>query len=122
MKQGRPKDPSKAKNRIISIVLTEPAYKVYMEQCHLRSRMGRTQPGKWIHKFVSDEILIKFSKGKEAVLLQDLLEAQERMKKAEIELRRVATQLSIHRDETAFKEQKPQKFPTPEQTPDPIPV
>lgn len=70
MAKGRPKNPRKAQNRIMSIVLNEKAFLIFQEVCKKR------EDKRWIHRYVSEHIIRDFENGSEAFILHQLLETQ----------------------------------------------
>lgn len=71
MKQGRPKDPRKARNRIVSVVLSEKALIVYRDVCSSR------KDKRWFHRYVSERVIDDFIKDPEKMVRKELVRLQQ---------------------------------------------
>ena len=71
-KRGRPKVVSKAKDRVISVILNEKAFGIYRTQCKKRN-----YDKSWFHRYVSESLVDNFeSKEQELINKIRILEKQ----------------------------------------------
>ena len=82
VRRGRPRNPSKARNRVISVVLTELAWYIF-HNISLKHPKGK----RWIHSFISAKIIQTYSRNpEEKILLQQIEELQDKREKLNKEI------------------------------------
>ena len=89
MKRGRPRKANIAANRVVSVILDEPAFKIYRAIKTVRKVKG------WLNQYVSEKLKVDFSQDfQKAIRVQELLELQYKRDTIENEIRVKAHQIA----------------------------